>query len=371
MVDFEISADKNGRNRYELVGELLEEYKEIYSDFCSVYKIQSVKADEPRFYDAVIPKNECMCIFCGGESPDPTFKSKAHLIPECLGNKRLLSFRECDECNSLFSIYEGDLARYMGYKHAIKSTKQIKFKNPGATIKLNRIPNTSDINLQNLGEKPIEVLADGKKFVIPFKTHSFNYLNIWKLLVKIALSMMLKEDLANYWGLVKLISDPYIGCRHWDETHYKEIYQANVFQVPSYATTPIAILYKKKNPKDRSLTHTFQFYFHDEVWQIFLPMNDVDDWMYDNTPIYHKYCPPMLLNRNVIKEDTVAPWCTVIYANNSIKTHRVQTIDLPIEFVKQMRDKFRFFQQAKDYSAGIGLANSVKIIFDDERLSDD
>lgn len=54
------------------------------------------------------------CRFCFKSSAKTTFRKSAHLIPELLGNKYLLSNFECDKCNELFSTFEDSLASYLG-----------------------------------------------------------------------------------------------------------------------------------------------------------------------------------------------------------------------------------------------------------------
>jgi hypothetical protein len=49
-------------------------------------------------------KSERKCRFCGKSNPEVSFKKKAHLIPEFLGNKMLLSDFECDSCNYEFGL---------------------------------------------------------------------------------------------------------------------------------------------------------------------------------------------------------------------------------------------------------------------------
>ena len=55
------------------------------------------------------------CRFCGRDETAVTFKKKAHAVSEALGNKHLLSYRECDDCNAFFGqAYEDALVKYIG-----------------------------------------------------------------------------------------------------------------------------------------------------------------------------------------------------------------------------------------------------------------
>jgi HNH endonuclease len=51
------------------------------------------------------------CRFCDRKKPEVTFKKKAHAVPELIGNKTLLTFYECDDCNDRFSSFEDDFAK--------------------------------------------------------------------------------------------------------------------------------------------------------------------------------------------------------------------------------------------------------------------
>ena len=43
------------------------------------------------------------CRYCLRQEPATCFKKIAHAIPECLGNRTLISHDECDHCNDRFS----------------------------------------------------------------------------------------------------------------------------------------------------------------------------------------------------------------------------------------------------------------------------
>jgi len=51
------------------------------------------------------------CRFCGRDETMATFRSDAHIIPAAFGNRSLLSYEECDDCNQqIGSRLEDDLA---------------------------------------------------------------------------------------------------------------------------------------------------------------------------------------------------------------------------------------------------------------------
>ena len=73
------------------------------------------------------------CRFCRRAVPEVTFNSRAHTVPESMGNKSLLSKNECDECNQFFAQqYDDHLSkRFM----LMRATSQIRGKNGVPTYK--------------------------------------------------------------------------------------------------------------------------------------------------------------------------------------------------------------------------------------------
>ncbi|WP_026968203.1 HNH endonuclease [Algoriphagus terrigena] len=76
-------------------------------------------------------KMDRVCRFCGGQNGqfDATgglvsFRNKAHVIPESLGNKKLVSIDECDNCNSKFGRgIEQSLLEYFSVFRALNEIK--------------------------------------------------------------------------------------------------------------------------------------------------------------------------------------------------------------------------------------------------------
>src|SRR5271156_6826188 len=47
-------------------------------------------------------KEKRKCRFCGETTPKVSFRKQAHALPECIGNKSLFTYYECDTCNKGF-----------------------------------------------------------------------------------------------------------------------------------------------------------------------------------------------------------------------------------------------------------------------------
>lgn len=93
-----------------------------------------------------------VCRFCG-ENEKSKFKKDAHIIPESLGNRFLISNFECDICNEKFSVYEDALNKFIGpirtlgfVKGKSKKGKRIpKFKNLKTNLRIESSSNDKSI----------------------------------------------------------------------------------------------------------------------------------------------------------------------------------------------------------------------------------
>ncbi|USA44932.1 HNH endonuclease [Acinetobacter sp. C26M] len=132
------------------------------------------------------------CRYCGKSAPAVTFKKIAHAIPELLGNKFLFSNDECDICNSYFDKHlENNLANFLGVS---RTTSQISGKKG--------VPNTKssggdrieaingDIVIIHSEESEILKPLDHKTVMISSSSTTYVPINVYKCLVKIALSAM-------------------------------------------------------------------------------------------------------------------------------------------------------------------------------------
>lgn len=80
-----------------------------------------------------IPKEDRRCMFCGRKYPEVKFTKVAHAISETVGNKKLITHFECDDCNLAFgSLLEDSLGKYMA---PFKFVSQIYGKKSEITIK--------------------------------------------------------------------------------------------------------------------------------------------------------------------------------------------------------------------------------------------
>lgn len=351
--------DELNKKKYSLEGILPEIYRTAHYNFSELYEVQKVIPENDTANIDYISYKDRKCIFCDLSYPDTSFYTKAHLMPQCLGNKRVLSYKECDECNNHFSVFENDIANYLGYNRIFFSDKNIKFKPPGAKYEISKAKSGKGYNIVPLKKNIKVIINDSNKSHIQVRSHSFSLLNIWKLLVKIGLSAMPYEDLQNYDGLIRFLFD---DCVHMHESHPKELYLVYCHTVKNgFIKEPIAILYKKKNAETRALTHTLQFYFYNQVWQIFLPLNTQDNILYDNiNPIWHHCCPPVIINQKVM-DMTGLPQLNKIYANKKAKIYTIQHLNIPLT-ITSLSDSFIYSKVTEHTKGNLSIANGVTLL---------
>jgi len=71
-----------------------------------------------------------ICALCGRSAPDTSFRTDAHVVPELLGNRNLLTKEECDECNSRFGrTAETELGHWLAVD---RSVARVPTKNKSA-----------------------------------------------------------------------------------------------------------------------------------------------------------------------------------------------------------------------------------------------
>jgi hypothetical protein len=147
-------------------------------------------------------KNDKTCRFCEKRYPEVFFKKMAHAIPESIGNKDIISYYECDNCNSFFSkMFENDFINYLGLHRVISSIKGkngfIKKKSPLKKSEI--IDNGPILNILNNENDPI-VKIDLQKKVLILQDYKepFTPIAVYKCLTKIALTLIPENEYKNF-----------------------------------------------------------------------------------------------------------------------------------------------------------------------------
>lgn len=234
----------------------------------------------PKLYEMVVntstyqpDKSEFqICRFCNEKDPSK-FKSKAHIIPEFTGNKKLIHYCECDTCNNKFSKYERDLFNFGGIKNIIVGIKGKKKYPKHIDYKNNFSIQSSEDGLIINEHKPNDVIKvkNGKLASISSETVKFSPRNVQKALVKIALSMMDKNELYKFSKTMEWLSNPEDSLTEEKHPCFILIERENKIGLKK----PAAMLMKRKRDYN-SPEYSMLFYYSLFAIQIFIPFNEAD-----------------------------------------------------------------------------------------------
>lgn len=161
----------------------------------------------------IIDKGNWECRFCKKTKEDgATFKKKAHVLPEQVGNKLIVSHSECDDCNKLFSEHETHLSEFLG---PLKTLLGVK----GKSRKGKRIPTFKDpskgTRITHSGEEILWKLDPNKTIVrldstteisVGVKHRPFIPISVWKGLARTAVHLFDLNELNQFTWFTECVS---------------------------------------------------------------------------------------------------------------------------------------------------------------------
>lgn len=162
--------------------------------------------------------SEGACRFCG-QSGESRFRKIAHTFPEALGNRWVVSRDECDSCNDAFSVYESALVAAMssvltlgGVRGKTSRTRQTG-RSAGARVLSHSVIDgqrslaviCNDLGLD--GIEPQWTPGGLFRMKLPVAATPFRPRFAYKAIVKMGLSLLPDEELANYQRLRAWILD--------------------------------------------------------------------------------------------------------------------------------------------------------------------
>jgi len=250
-----------------------------------------------------IPKNQRVCRFCGKRMPETSFKKEAHVIPQLLGNKYLVSSFECDQCNSLFSKYETDLANWLGIMRTVVKpagkTKAPTFKSADKKLTARQVRmagnEATKISTPLPDKSVIDVNTETGRTVTRYTKTPYTPVNVYRALLKVALCMLHEDETSNYRRQFEFLRSENIAPAQAD--FVKVICHAlpNNYRYPH----PVALLMHRKDPDARLPRYTFVLYWENLIFSfpLFLDQRDIDAGHYRNYDMTALFPPPMVLER--------------------------------------------------------------------------
>lgn len=239
--------------------------------------------------------NKRTCRFCGKSSSDVTFKKKAHIIPELLNSHNIISDFECDMCNEISGKYESDLANFLGMTrtfHAVKGKYKVpKYKsNANSIIFQNVDDNSFLISRTNPTDGSIFYNVEDKTLDLKIICNSYIPINVYKALLKIALSILPEKYVSAYEDAFKYIT---FGNKNFE---WPKLIGLTVTPPTYIAKFPVVMLFKKKDCNTPILTHTLCVYFRNFVFQLPIPLYKEDQNLFDGREITIPFCPILCPN---------------------------------------------------------------------------
>jgi hypothetical protein len=282
----EINGNPAKINR-EFIGNPIEDFSEMFERFSDAYGIKALIVDDIVHKRRLTPKKERKCRFCKAVySEKEKFKTKAHLFPKLLGNENLFSDFECDTCNSFFGENENHLANFLGLPRAMTFIKgkrsKLKFESPDETLIIKRDPNeyeTPKFIIESYGEENNHVSIDdaNKKITIHTVRHSYNPLKVYKAFLKMGISILPQHYIDDYEIAIAILNS-----KKKNEELNNPFFKMDMYFHPGPAfPSPLAILFEKRDKKQAFPMHIFCLMFHNYTYQLVLPLNNQDKWMYD------------------------------------------------------------------------------------------
>ena len=268
---------------------------ENFSKFLKEYDLDiSINGKIKHTLGGNIPKHQRTCRFCLKKHPDVTFNSEAHVIPQLLNKSKITSSFECDICNAKFSKFESDFGHYFLVNRALlgqskkKPGKPIYKTKKGTRISSNFNPNDipSDSKVGNslreyIAKNDIQVIKINQgidKSEIAFGNKSLNFnlpvkpyipINIFKIFLKIGLSITNEQELGEYSIMMKLLTSN-LQIPKEQEFSAKEICMFS-FLIPTPKDIfphPIVHLFKTKNINSKYIAKFLVLFFGNEMHQI-------------------------------------------------------------------------------------------------------
>ncbi len=232
------------------------------------------------------------CNFCNKDYPDTSFKSAAHLLSRMIGNTDLFSTFECDACNTRFSLFETDVASFLGLGRSITGLKE------------NRLPP----GFAGIGLEAKSMLFKGKKILVIHKKNAernieegstklqyqkptYTPANIYKLFLKCALSVLPQDE---------VVSDFQLALEYLQGDKVLTGAHINIFRFQLTIDLPLHVyIFKKKEMTDKLPVYIASFYFDNLV--VTLPvLLHRDDLANLNQPVQIPAAPPYFVYGNEI-----------------------------------------------------------------------
>jgi hypothetical protein len=231
----------------------------------------------------LLPKDERVCRFCQKGHPEVKFETKAHTIPQQWGRCKPINLFECDDYNGQFSKWETDFGDYFLINRALIGSKKKKgypkYKTKSSTQIESISPDKLDLSesdrekvIKKIGKDKFvilirqgnieEVKREGNMIYFNLLRKPFRPINVYKVFLKIGLSLIPEIDLPKFTFLLKLLnSDREIPKEKEDSFSGFSIIHSQFSTFKSIFEFPIVSLYKKNVQSSNFIERVMVIFF--------------------------------------------------------------------------------------------------------------
>lgn len=219
-----------------------------------------------------------VCRYCNKKQGETKFRKEAHALPELLGNKYLFSLDECDECNEFFDKnLENNLANFLGISRTIMQTKAKsgipKYKNGHERVE---IINQDILTIEEPNSSLLTIKNDNT-FTIQTKGNSYIPLNVYKCLLKMALSIIPDNELHNYTQCIN-----WVRYNKNPDSFNKKLFKIYVSFLPGNINIPISIMLLKRTGDKKKFPNLLCFLrFDNFIFHFAVPFGGKKDKLLD------------------------------------------------------------------------------------------
>lgn len=215
-------------------------------------------------------KDNQVCRFCNKDEKDTTFKNVAHAIPEAIGNKKIILYEECDQCNQFFC--ENIEVHFDKVTKPWRNIAQIKGKKkiPSYVSKdqKSRIDVKEGFEIIERFDSQITTLDEiNNQLSIKYEIEPYIPQAVYKTFVKMALSVMPSDELLHFIPAIQWILEP-----DHTKTFMRPLKVLTTF-IPGGRPNiePIVILFKRKTNTNTYPYSIFVLAFGNMIYQIVVP----------------------------------------------------------------------------------------------------
>jgi len=248
-------------------------------------------------------KEKKKCRFCGKDSGETKFRKIAHAIPEFVENYTLFSYYECDCCNEKFSkTLENHMSSYMNLHHSLARVKGKRgipsFKIGGNKSRLDW--NTEGLTIQQVAEDNFNIIEQNEKnktVTIKGKRATYTPIAVFKCLTKMALSIMVEDELVNFKNTINWINEEDHTKSNYQLGNLKAFFTFITKQKNNYTS---CFILKRREDNSNNVPYMIFFLAYSQFnFQIHIPLCELDKHLFNKQVTL--YAIPNILGEDIFK----------------------------------------------------------------------